>query len=32
MKQTTFASAAWEKRGKVPLQERSLFEMDAVIP
>jgi IS5 family transposase len=32
MKQTTFASAAWEKKGKVTRRERFLAEMDAVIP
>jgi IS5 family transposase len=32
MKQTTFASAAWEKKGKVTRRERFLGEMDAVIP
>jgi IS5 family transposase len=32
MKQTTFASAAWEKKGKVTRRERFLKEMDAVIP
>jgi IS5 family transposase len=32
MKQSTFASAAWEKKGKVTRRERFLAEMDAVIP
>lgn len=32
MKQTTFASAAWDKKGKVTRRERFLSEMDAVIP
>src|SRR6476469_10359037 len=32
MKQTTFASAAWEKKGKVTSRERVLAEMDQVIP
>jgi transposase, IS5 family len=32
MKQTTFASAAWDKKGKVTRRERFLAEMDAVIP
>jgi transposase, IS5 family len=32
MKQRTFASAAWEKKGKVTRRERFLGEMDAVIP
>ena len=32
MKQTTFASAAWEKKGKTTRRERFLAEMDAVIP
>jgi IS5 family transposase len=32
MKQTTFASAAWDKKGKVTRRERFLKEMDAVIP
>ena len=32
MKQTTFASAAWEKKGKVTRRERFLGEMDQVIP
>jgi len=32
MKQTTFASVAWEKKGKVTRRERFLVEMDAVIP
>jgi IS5 family transposase len=32
MKQTTFASAAWDKKGKVTRRERFLGEMDAVIP
>jgi IS5 family transposase len=32
MKQTTFASAAWDRKGKVTRRERFLTEMDAVIP
>jgi IS5 family transposase len=32
MKQTTFASVAWEKNGKVTRRERFLTEVDAVIP
>ncbi len=32
MKQTTFASAAWERKGKVTRREKFLAEMDAVIP
>lgn len=32
MKQTTFASAAWEKKGKITRRERFLTEMGAVIP
>src|SRR6202451_2502431 len=32
MKQTTFASAAWDKKGKVTRRERFLSEMDVVIP
>ena len=32
MKQTTFASASWDKKGKVTRRERFLKEMDAVIP
>ena len=32
MKQTTFASAAWEKKGKVTRREQFLAEMDQVIP
>lgn len=32
MKQTTFASAAWDKKGKVTRRERFLAEMEAVIP
>ena len=32
MKQTTFASVAWEKKGKITRRERFLAEMDAVIP
>lgn len=32
MKQSTFASAAWDKKGKVTRRERFLAEMDAVIP
>jgi IS5 family transposase len=32
MKQTTFASSAWEKKGKVTRRERFLAEMDQVIP
>jgi len=32
MKQTTFASAAWEKKCKVTRRERFLGEMDLVVP
>jgi IS5 family transposase len=32
MQQRTFASVAWEKKGKVTRRERFLAEMDAVIP
>jgi IS5 family transposase len=32
MKQTTFASAAWNHKGKLTRRERFLAEMDAVIP
>jgi IS5 family transposase len=32
MKQTSFASVAWEKKGKITRRERFLAEMDAVIP
>jgi len=32
MQQTTFASVAWEKKGKITRRERFLAEMDAVIP
>src|SRR5579863_5978900 len=32
MKQRTFASVAWERKGKVTRRERFLGEMDAVIP
>lgn len=32
MKQTTFASAAWDKKGKLTRRDRFLGEMDAVIP
>ena len=32
MKQTTFASAAWDKKGKVTRRERFLQEMDRVVP
>jgi hypothetical protein len=32
MKQTTFAAAAWNYKGKVTRRERFLAEMDAVIP
>ena len=32
MKQTTFASAAWDRKGKVTRRERFLGEMDRVIP
>ena len=32
MKQTTFASAAWDKKGKVTRRERFLVEMDQVVP
>jgi hypothetical protein len=31
-RQTTFASLAWEKKGKITRRERFLAEMDAVIP
>jgi hypothetical protein len=31
MKQTTFASAAWDRKGKVTCRERFSVEMDAVI-
>lgn len=31
-KQQTFASAAWNQKGKVTRRERFLAEMDAVIP
>lgn len=31
MKLTTFASAAWEKKGEVARRERFLGEMDAAI-
>jgi hypothetical protein len=31
MKQTTFASAAWDKKGKVTRRERFLGEMDLVV-
>jgi IS5 family transposase len=32
MKQTTFASGAWDRKGKVTRRERFLAEMDTVIP
>ena len=32
MKQMTFASAAWQNKGKVTRRERFLGEMDAVVP
>jgi IS5 family transposase len=32
MKQMTFASAAWQSKGKVTRRERFLAEMDAVVP
>lgn len=32
MKQTTFASAAWDRKGKVTRRERFLTEMDQVVP
>jgi transposase, IS5 family len=32
MQQTTFASVAWEKKGRITRRERFLAEMDAVIP
>ena len=32
MKQTTFASMAWQNKGKITRRERFLAEMDAVIP
>lgn len=32
MKQQSFASVAWEKKGKITRRERFLAEMDAVIP
>lgn len=32
MQQTTFASVAWERKGKVTRRERFLTEMNAVIP
>jgi transposase, IS5 family len=32
MKQTTFASVAWEKKGKVTRRERFLAEMNQVVP
>jgi transposase, IS5 family len=32
MKQATFASAAWDKKGKVTRREQFLGEMDAVVP
>ena len=31
-KQQSFASAAWNRKGKVTRRERFLAEMDAVIP
>jgi transposase, IS5 family len=32
MKQMTFASSAWQNKGKVTRRERFLGEMDAVVP
>jgi transposase, IS5 family len=32
MKQTTFASVAWDRKGKITRRERFLADMDAVIP
>jgi hypothetical protein len=32
MQQTTFASVAWQNKGKITRRERFLTEMDAVIP
>jgi IS5 family transposase len=32
MQRTTFASMAWQNKGKVTRRERFLAEMDAVIP
>ena len=32
IKQQTFASAAWNRKGKITRRERFLAEMDAVIP
>jgi hypothetical protein len=32
MQQTTFASMAWQNKGKITRRERFLAEMDAVIP
>ena len=32
MTQPTFASLAWDRKGKVTRRERFLAEMDAVIP
>ncbi len=32
MTQTTFASAAWEKKGEVTCRQRCLGEMDQVVP
>jgi hypothetical protein len=32
MKQATFASAAWNRKGKVIHRERFLAKIDAVIP
>lgn len=32
MKQTTFASATWDRKGKVAHWERFLGETDAVVP
>jgi len=32
MQQTTFASMAWQNKGKITRRERFLAELDAVIP
>jgi len=32
MQQTTFASVAWQKKGKITRRERLLAKMDGVIP
>jgi transposase, IS5 family len=32
MQQRTFASVAWDKKGKITRRERFFAEMDAVIP